>query len=226
MGSVFAKIHYIHCAKPLDGAMQMAIDELLLAEARGVIFRDYQWSSPTTSIGYFGISSEILSISPGTLLVRRPTGGGLVEHRHGRDFTYSVVISATEARRSRLSPRESYRKIHGALATVLQKTGIAVILAGDTELSSGGSVCFANPVGDDVIMNGKKIAGAGQKRSRGAILHQGSVQAVDLPDDFGAKFAATLGEEVEELAIDEHLLERAEVLAESKYRRPEWTHRR
>ena len=51
MSPIFNEIRYIPSAEPLDGALQMALDELLLKEASGVILRDYTWSSPTVTIG-------------------------------------------------------------------------------------------------------------------------------------------------------------------------------
>ncbi len=35
--------------------------------------------------------------------------------------------------------------------------------------------CFDQPVFGDLLLNGKKVAGAGQKRSHGYLLHQGSI---------------------------------------------------
>ncbi|MGI9241784.1 MAG: lipoate--protein ligase family protein [Verrucomicrobiales bacterium] len=231
MNPIFRKILHISCAKPLDGAMQMAIDELLMAEAEDVIFRDYSWAFPTISIGYFGTSAEVISsasreTNPARDFVRRPTGGGMVEHGQGSDYTYSIIVPAREARILGLRPRASYRAIHGALSQVLQTSGLDARLAEEGGEGAGGQACFVNPVGDDLLLDGKKIAGAGQKRSRGAILHQGSVQPVALPDEFGAVFAAALAEDVEQVALDRNLLSRAEALAESKFRRPEWNCRR
>ena len=231
MPPVFNQIDYFQSSDPHDGALQMAIDELLLSEASGdrVVFRDYSWAEPTTTIGYFGNATDILdSKKPklGKPLVRRPTGGGLVEHGHGRDFTYSVVTGSAISRGLHLHPRESYRAIHGILAEVLRDFGINASLASDDESGSGGQACFVNPVGDDLMLGGQKIAGAGQKRSRGAILHQGSVQPVTLPAEFGGAFARALAAEVEISQLSSGFLANAEALAADKFRRDSWTRSR
>ena len=205
----------------MSGPIQMAVDELLLAESQdGVLIRDYEWDSPTTSMGYFGESSDDLTI------LRRPTGGGIVEHGHGRDFTYSIVISAEEAKSLELSPQASYRAIHTVLADVLRTEGIPASTSPGVIAGDGGLSCFANPVDDDVLLNGEKIAGAGQKRSRGAILHQGSVQPVELPETFGRRFAESLAAEVVERPLKPELLEAARELATCKYASEAWNRRR
>ncbi len=227
MSPPFRQIFYMPCAEPLEGALQMAVDDLLLRDVSGVILRDYCWSMRTVSIGYFGKSAEIFEFgSPAPAaaraFVRRPTGGGAVEHGHGRDYTYSIVVSADEARALNLRPRASYRSFHQLLSQVLRHFGYPVSLADERQSGAGGQACFANPVGDDLMLDGKKIAGAGQKRSRGAILHQGSMQPIELPAGFGAAFAAALADDVEKLALDPDLLARAEKLAETKFRNPAW----
>jgi len=208
-----------------DGAMNMAMDELLLAESDGVVYRFYEWAQPTTSIGYFGDSSDILTKHRA---VRRPTGGGMVEHGVGSDFTYSVIVSSTIARDLELKPRASYRLIHGALVAALRQFGIDAVLAGVNEPTSGGAACFVNPVGDDVMLGGNKIAGAGQKRSRGAFLHQGSVQMEGLPpiEDLGLALANQLATNVTQGKFSAEFLSRAERLAKEKYRSDVWNFRR
>jgi lipoate-protein ligase A len=229
MRSIFDHIVYMPGTDPLEGAVQMALDELLLSETGGVLLRDYRWLSPTRSIGYFGTRADLqpAAHSPSLWqLIRRPTGGGLVEHGHGLDFTYSIVVSAAAARARQLSLRASYRAIHGVLSQVLLDFGVRAALAAPDQEGAGGAACFTNPVSDDLMLDGKKIAGAGQKRSRGAILHQGSIQPLKLPPDFGSAFAQGLAEQVEVVALDPSLLAHAENLANEKYRCRAWNQRR
>lgn len=229
MPTIFPELIYFERVAPMDGAMQMAIDELLLQHSDGVRLRDYEWIEPCVSLGYFGIHSQAQAALDGKRsksIVRRPTGGGMVEHGHGMDFTYSIVVGAAEMGRSELSPRGSYRSIHGLLAGVLQSFGVPVTIASGDERGDGGLACFVNPVADDVLLGGIKVAGAGQKRSRGALLHQGSVQPVKLPAEFGLAFANALAERVVRQTLNPQLLAQAEVLAEEKYRSVPWNRRR
>ena len=41
-------------------------------------------------------------------------------------------------------------------------------------------LCFVEPAKYDVILEGQKIAGAGQRRTRSGLLHQGTLQPVKV----------------------------------------------
>jgi lipoate-protein ligase A len=84
------------------------------------------------------------------------------------------------------------------------------------------SHCFANPVRADVIVNGRKVAGAAQRRTRAGLLHQGSIQDVDLGNGLAERFARELSNVRSEKSLDKSLLERAEKIAERKYGSNHW----
>ena len=78
----------------------------------------------------------------------------------------------------------------------------------------------------DVLVNDQKVAGAAQRRSRGGLLQQGSVQNVMLGPKFCEKFAEALSPDVVACEIKPILLEKAHRLAESKYGTEAWLKRR
>jgi len=84
------------------------------------------------------------------------------------------------------------------------------------------SHCFANPVRADVIVNGRKVAGAAQRRTRAGLLHQGSIQDVDFGNGLAERFARELSNVRNEKSLDKSLLERAEKIAELKYGSNHW----
>jgi lipoate-protein ligase A len=86
--------------------------------------------------------------------------------------------------------------------------------------------CFANPVRADVLVDGRKVAGAAQRRTRAGLLHQGSIQQVDLVEDFARHFAKELSENCSERRIDNELSDRAKAIAEKKYATQAWLRRR
>ncbi len=150
------------------------MDEWLLETATTPVLRVYDWRGAWASLGYFGKLAEAQAAVPGVRWVRRWTGGGVVDHR--ADWTYSVVAPAgTDL--ANLRGVESYRQIHLALAAALRGEGVAVRLSAG-HAQTGAALCFENPVGHDLVAgDGKKLAGAGQRRTRHGLLHQGSVAA-------------------------------------------------
>jgi lipoate-protein ligase A len=157
-----------------SGPEAMAVDEWLLETAETPVLRVYGWLGEWGSVGYFGNLAEARAAFPGVGWVRRWTGGGTVDHR--ADWTYTVVAPAGEAL-VKARGAESYRILHGALAEALAGGGIdARLSSGAAE--TGAAACFENPVSHDIVdAAGRKIAGAGQRRTKHGLLHQGSVAA-------------------------------------------------
>jgi lipoyl(octanoyl) transferase len=191
-------------------AENMATDFLMLQRypTEGVArYRHYHWRSAAFTFGYSQKISFIREqLPPGEVfdLCRRPTGGGLVDHRD--DWTYSLVIPRghpfEEARAT-----QSYRAIHEALAEALTSAGARVTLKPVAEPLPEGApggpagVCFERAEIFDVIQTDTKakIAGGAQKRNKRGLLFQGSIwrpaaggDAVDW-DAFGADFIVRLG---------------------------------
>jgi lipoyl(octanoyl) transferase len=158
------------CKRP--GPEAMAVDEWLLETAVVPVLRVYGWLGNWGSLGYFGKFSDARLALPGVDWVRRWTGGGIVDHR--ADWTYTLVAPAGEPL-CMLRGAENYRVIHAALARALAEEGInAFLSAGDQQ--TGAALCFGNPVGHDLVDgSGRKIAGAGQRRTKSGLLHQGSL---------------------------------------------------
>jgi lipoate-protein ligase A len=72
---------------------------------------------------------------------------------------------------------------------------------------------------------GRKIAGAAQRRTRGGFLHQGSIQLPGLSQSFRDRFAAALAPRIQQTSISIQILDRAAVLAVEKYGTMEWLER-
>ncbi len=154
-----------------SGPENMAMDEHLAQTTKLPLLRVYGWQGSWMSLGYFGKWNEI---PRGRAFVRRPTGGGIVDHDH--DWTYSLIVPRG-GELAEMKPSESYRMIHECIAAWLIESGIACSLWNDEPFSEG-NLCFRNPVAFDLIdAQGKKIAGAGQRRTKYSLLHQGSILA-------------------------------------------------
>ena len=153
----------------------MACDEALLESAahRGEpLLRFYGWSQPAASFGYSQRFDEVARMTALRPLVRRPTGGGLVPH--DADWTYSVVFPPGHWWHE-LRARDSYRTLHEWVCAAFARLKV------ETELSPARrqelpGLCFAGAEQDDVLRQGRKLAGAAQRRNRQGLLIEGSVQ--------------------------------------------------
>lgn len=184
----------------------MALDMLILEsypQPDVPRFRHYGWSQPSWTFGYsqkWSIKHDLI-IDMAAHIVRRPTGGGLVDHFH--DWTYSLVIAPSHdlfAEKAVIS----YKVVHQALADALQANGCsAMLMQSDNPAKEAvnssildtpppSDICFEHPEIFDVIHeNGAKIAGAAQKRSRHGLLFQGSINRQAVGDMSWDNFLAT-----------------------------------
>ena len=177
---------------PGTPAWNMAVDESLLRLATGPVLRLYEWSVPAVSLGYF----QPAAVAPaGRPFVRRYTGGGLVDH--ARDVTYTVAAPRAHPLGT-LSTAESYSRLHEAVAAALQDIGLEAVLSPVCDAGDN-AACFQKAVKFDVLHQGKKVAGAAQRRTRSGLLQQGSILLPDpalnstLRAHLPAAFARTLG---------------------------------
>jgi lipoyl(octanoyl) transferase len=215
-------LHVYDDPEPQPAALNMAIDEALLADASVPILRYYRWQRPSISFGYFGRYAEVEPQSDSRDIVRRWTGGGIVPH--GDDLTYSIIIPVFHPFFTRSSP-EIYRVVHETIRGALQLNGIAAELS-SIAAPKISEACFANAVRADVMSRGQKIAGAAHRRSRAGLLHQGSIQCLGLPERFRTDLARNLCEQFELETLSDRTRNRAEEIAAAKYRTYDWLKRR
>jgi lipoate-protein ligase A len=186
----------------------MALDFLLLQrypEPAAPRFRHYEWRGPAFTFGY---SQKIefvranLPVGEPLDLCRRPTGGGIVDHRH--DWTYALVLPRGHPLYDEPAA-QSYRIVHECLAAALVALGQPAVVKTECEprpeesaCAPGPGVCFQRAELYDVVnaRTGTKIAGAAQKRNKHGLLFQGSIEKISVGpidwDDFQARFASAL----------------------------------
>ncbi len=198
----------------------MAADWLLLEmfpRPEAARMRFYGWARPSFTFGYGQKWAAVrAACPPGMDLIRRPTGGGLVDHR--ADWTYALVLPPAHPL-AQVRACDSYRAVHEALEEALRESGVGCQLQGaNAKLQVAGcrlqvasqringslAVCFERAETFDVVRSddGRKIAGAAQKRTRRGLLFQGSVNRdaagelrdwVKLADIFAKRLGVRLG---------------------------------
>ncbi len=180
------------CVLPEDtreAASQMAADRALLdlldaVELDGnpqAFLRHYQWAQPACTFGFSQRWNDVRAATEpeGTslALARRPTGGGLVDHR--ADWTYALAVAPSQSF-FHVTAQLAYQQLHLAIVEALQACGRDAKLqpcAPEKRFAGPNLACFAQPEIYDVICprDGRKLAGAAQKRNRQGLLVQGSL---------------------------------------------------
>jgi lipoate-protein ligase A len=230
-GELSLNVCHLLIDPPATGAWNMAVDELLLADAadRGLAtLRFYRWSEPTLSLGYFQrfADREQHAASRGSAVVRRQTGGGAI--LHDRELTYSLALPAWHPlARTR---QGLYRLVHQIFIDALKpyltdaKRQCTLHIRGDLECAPPEKepfLCFQRSAPGDLLLvhcrqairsdyqhdslNGAKILGSAQRRVRGAILQHGSLifkTSLNAPEILGIEELAGVTIPFEPLAKD------------------------
>jgi len=160
------------------GPVNMARDQALLEQVtlpgHQAYLRLYRWDPPCLSLGrnepartrYDRTCIERLHLA----VVRRPTGGRAVWHEDEVTYAVAAPIGAFGCL------ADSYRAIHQRLARALALLGAPVELAPairPARLAAG--ACFAQPVGGELVLAGRKLAGSAQVQQGAGFLQHGSI---------------------------------------------------
>ena len=164
-----------------DAVANMAADLLLLEfypTPGAVRFRAYAWSEPAYTFGVSQPWAKYRAQVPARYpLVRRCTGGGLVSHLD--DWTFALVIPPSHPL-FKADAMASYAAVHEALLRALVTQGQPVRLApmpsGARSFQSPDD-CSRRAEPNDLVRedDGRKVAGAAQKRTRKGLLIEGYV---------------------------------------------------
>ena len=218
---MFARLIWVIDETPHRAALNMAIDEALLFSGGDCpLFRAYRWRQRPVSIGYFSSWEQAVTVYPGREIVRRWTGGGMVEH--GDDFTYSLLLPVNCRPPA---SRDLYREVHTRIVETLAANGrsAAVVPTGSGPSLPGR--CFERSVENDVEIAGVKVAGAAIRRLRCGVIFQGSVQGISIDPEFAARLTQELAGVVEKTALSTVTTLLAERIANEKYGTESWTRR-
>jgi len=162
----------------------MAFDEALLRSYRHnssqPTLRIYGWRGPCLSLGYSQDPDDVLDIGlcreRSVPFVRRITGGGII--LHGNELTYSLVCSREDLG-IQSQVEASYKAISSFLISFYGSLGIDAAFARDISagerLGASSALCFAAKEKYDIVVDGKKMGGSAQKRSRDVIFQHGSI---------------------------------------------------
>lgn len=211
----------------------MALDEVLLEHAAALgrpVLRFYGWTEPAATFGYFQRHAEIAVLTPLRPLIRRPTGGGLVPH--DTDWTYAVIVPPAHPWYA-LMAVESYRRMHEWLRAAFAELGLKTELAPCCDQTGPGRCFGGGWEQHDLLFQGRKLAGAAQRRNKLGLLIQGSVQPVPEGIERAQWEEAMLRSGTDgwlmawaALSPDSELNGRADQLRTTKFQQPSYNQRR
>jgi lipoate-protein ligase A len=166
---------------PLPGALNMAIDHMLLetyAATSRPTLRFYQWTPPCLSLGLAQRLERDVNLEAcvrlGIDVVRRQTGGRAI--LHDREVTYALVMPIDHPLIGGQAVAQSYRAISEALCIGLLQLGITVDLAPRPDPGqSKSAACFDVPSDYEITADGRKLVGSAQARQHGVLLQHGSI---------------------------------------------------
>lgn len=186
-----------------SAAEHMNIDRDGLSFAAIPILRFFEWKETVVTYGYLMNSEKVKEWGESVgchSTVQRPTGGGVVLHT-----PKELAVSLVWPRGSGIlpeDPRSAYTAIHKRFMTALMAVAgnglfgrsestelrtkseqpVPYTLYAPERVDAGNcstkqfSVCFQEPVCNDVMRDGKKIIGGALRLTKYAILYQGSIQ--------------------------------------------------
>lgn len=184
--------------EPLDGALNMALDEALLrgrlAGTAPPTLRFFAWRPATISLGYGQPLDDRIDVAAaaalGIGLVRRPTGGSAILHEGPElELTYSVTATTGDFPGA-ADLLATYRWIGEALAAGLQKlhAPVAMVPVQPSDPSAMPTFCFARTGSYELEVDGLKVVGSAQRRQGAGFLQHGAVMLGAAPDRLRAVF--------------------------------------
>lgn len=171
----------------------MAKDANLLLNLGAPTLHLYDWEKDAATYGHFIDPKKFFKLET-IELAKRPTGGGIVFHI--ADFAFSVLIPASHPAFS-INPLENYLFINRQVSSIIETMFGEKIDLLPEEDSLREAFCMAKPTKYDLMLHGRKVGGAAQRKTKQGYLHQGSILLGQLKDDF-----------LEKILLDETLIEK------------------
>ena len=178
--------------KPLSAEENMAQDALRLNSLQpgeSPVLCFHHWHKDSVTFGHFVKMEKYFHLSnikkQGWDMAKRPTGGGIVFHKW--DLSFSVILPADNPSFSQ-NTLENYAYVNQAVLHAVSELaggGFSPELTPQDGIaldSASERFCMALPTKYDLVWQGKKIAGAAQRKTKKGLLHQGTI-SLALPSE-------------------------------------------
>lgn len=166
-----------------SACQNMAFDAYLMSQVTDqVILRIYEFSKASITLGFSMKSDQVFeSLPQGIDCSKRITGGKALTHSNG--LTYSILVPRSKMSQGLL---ESYKILSQPIYDALARVNPSICFSED-DLFSGkqNPICFMEHKVETITLNGAKIVGSAQKRTKDCILQHGEINLfpseIDLP---------------------------------------------
>ena len=210
MNTLFSRIYCLDSGMH-TGEENMEVDRRLMASfldgrfqtqfgPDSCLWRFYAWRPYAVTLGYnqdvSGIDREKCRLA-GIDVVRRPTGGRAVFH--AEEFTYSFFTESSEQN------SELYRMVHEVIKLALESLGIHAEFCRSTlaRPQGGGAPvavsCFTASARYELQVEGRKLVGSAQRRTRNILLQHGSLPLSSRHKELCTYVSLADGEAFEEI---------------------------
>ncbi len=191
--------------KYLNAKENMDIDkELFYSFKKGdlPILRLYTWQKSFT----YGVSQDIdkIDFKYGISSAKRITGGGIL--LHGHDVSYSIIMDTLSLKG--MNVKKSYECLCSFILEFYHFLGLKPEFAkniGNIELKKN-SFCQVGFEPYDIVIEGKKIGGNAQKRSRDKLIQHGSIPLKNIKHPKGGYSLEHFGILLDENEVIEGLI--------------------
>ena len=177
-----------------DGPMQMALEEVAAetaADGGPRTVRAYQWSPSTLSMGYRQDAASVdwdFAEREGITVTRRQTGGGGIYHDEFADISYSIVAPADELPGDLM---DCYEVLCEPILSAFHAMGVDAEFVPEEHPAIHEPACYLRALhpAHDIAVDGRKISGNAQYRTRDAVIQHGSLSYALAPDAHLGVFA-------------------------------------
>lgn len=170
-----------------DGPMQMALEEIAAqtaADGGPRTVRVYQWAPSTLSLGYRQEPESVAwqyAEDEGVGITRRQTGGGGIYHDEFADISYSIVAPADELPGDLM---DCYDVLCEPILDGFHRMGVDAEFVPEEHPALHEPACYLRALhpAHDMVVDGQKVAGNAQYRTRDAVIQHGSLSYALHPD--------------------------------------------
>lgn len=157
------------------GKTNMALDVVLAETVKEPLLRLYTWARPTLSLGRHQKRVDLnfdYMKHMGIECVVRPTGGRAV--LHWDELTYAVVVP-TSHELAKKNLEQFHLSVSERIAEALKNLGFSVSIEPRKKVVGRSPACFETPSTYELSLNGKKVVGSAQMRTKDFVLEHGSI---------------------------------------------------